>query len=979
MSGYTPMIQQYLSIKEQAQDAFLFFRLGDFYEMFFDDAVLASRVLEITLTGRDGGGKERIPMCGVPYHSAEGYISRLIEKGYKVAICEQVEDPAAAKGVVRREIVRVITPGTVMETKSLEGKANNFIAGVAEEGGSHALAVCDLSTGELYATSFPASVQMLADELNVYHPAEVVGEAALLEALQELAQGWERPLLLTEREPMDQALLEGKYGQEQLSKLAPARVRAVSVLTGYLNETQKRSLGHVSVIRGYEPNQYMVLDPFTRRNLELTETVHERRKKGSLLWLLDRTETAMGARLLRRWIDKPLLSQHSIEERLEAVDKLYHDFMLREELRGDLKEIYDLERLVGRVAFGSANARDLNALKLSLQRVPGIAERCQASASGTLSALVAGLDDCADLAAMIETVLVEDPPVSVREGGLIRQGYDDYLDQLREASTGGKRWLAELEKREREATGIRTLKIGYNKVFGYYLEVTKANLSQLPEGRYERKQTLANAERFVTPELKEKERLILEAEEKMVDLEYERFAELRDHLASHLSRLQRLAEVIAAIDVYQSLAAISAEQRFCRPVISSGYGLQIEGGRHPVVEAVMGSTPFIANDTSLGDEQPMLLITGPNMAGKSTYMRQVALICIMAQIGCFVPADAATIPLTDRIFTRIGAADDLIGGQSTFMVEMKDIQIMTEQATRHSLVIIDELGRGTSTGEGMAIAQAVIEFVHHQIGCKALVSTHFHELAHLEDSLPGLSNACMAVQESADQVTFLRKLVPGAASTSYGIYCAQLAGLPGIIIDRAYALLHSGEQHGGGLAERGGSVPSANAAQYVATTPADVASGAGMSNAAVDVARRGEPSAAAADTGLPAAPSGGMKPGEGAGNATAASDAASGDVSSTAGADSGSAASKAVAPDTAIRESAAHQSLSPLYAAEVAAAGEVVQLSLFAATEPSAADKPRKPTKSDKVAEELRKLDLFNMTPLQAMQWISEMKQKLAE
>lgn len=953
MAGYTPMIQQYLTIKEQAQDAFLFFRLGDFYEMFFDDAVLASRVLEITLTGRDGGGKERIPMCGVPYHSAEGYIARLIEKGYKVAICEQVEDPAAAKGVVRREIVRVITPGTVMETKSLEGKANNFIAGVAVEGGVYALAVCDLSTGELYATSFPASVQMLADELNVYHPAEVVGDAALLDMLSEQAQGWGRPLLLTERQPIEQAVLESKFGPEQLAKLAPARVRAVGVLTGYLNETQKRSLAHVSIIRGYEPNQYMVLDPFTRRNLELTETVHERRKKGSLLWLLDRTETAMGARLLRRWIDKPLLNEWVIEERLEAVDKLYHDFMLREELRGDLKEIYDLERLVGRVAFGSANARDLNALKLSLQRVPSLAERCQSSSSGTLSALVAGLDACADLAAMIETVLVEDPPLSVREGGLIRQGYDDYLDQLREASTGGKRWLAELEKREREATGIRTLKIGYNKVFGYYLEVTKANLSQLPEGRYERKQTLANAERFVTPELKEKERLILEAEEKMVDLEYERFAELRGHLASHLQRLQRLAEVIAAIDVYQSLAAVSAEQRFCRPVVSPAYRLEIEGGRHPVVEAVMGGVPFIANDTALSDERPMLLITGPNMAGKSTYMRQVALICIMAQIGCFVPADSARIPLTDRIFTRIGAADDLIGGQSTFMVEMKDIQIMTEQATRHSLVIIDELGRGTSTGEGMAIAQAVIEFVHHQIGCKALVSTHFHELAHLEDSLPGLSNACMAVQESADQVTFLRKLVPGAASTSYGIYCAQLAGLPGTIIDRAYALLHSGEQQN--------------------SSSADGSDASALHDAQGREARAssGKSSAAAVQASLPEA--------QGTVQSSAAAGRRSPADTSSSSSGLGIPAVEAAADADGVREAAGRQGQSSLYAAETAAAGEVVQLALFAAAGPSVDEKPRKSTKSDKVAEELRKLDLFNMTPLQAMQWISEMKQKLAE
>ncbi|SFF09231.1 DNA mismatch repair protein MutS [Paenibacillus catalpae] len=893
MAGYTPMILQYLAIKEQAKDAFLFFRLGDFYEMFFDDAINASRELEITLTGREGGVSEKIPMCGVPYHSAENYIARLVEKGFKVAVCEQVEDPSAAKGVVRREIVRVITPGTVMEAKSLEGKSNNFIVSVGSiSTAAIGMAACDLSTGELYVTSLVFNLDTLIDEINVYQPAEIVGDESLLTQLREQAV-WNRPVLLTAREPMAEDKLRQQFEAAQLEELNDARYRAVSLLTGYLEETQKRSLGHVRTIRTYEPNQYMILDHYTRRNLELTETVRDRSKKGSLLWLLDRTQTSMGARLLRRWIDKPLLNRSKIEERYEAVDALYRNLIARDDIRAELNHIYDLERLVGRVAFGSANGRDMNALKSSIRRTPQLVELARQAGSERLRLLVDGLDDCSDLAEMIETVIVDEPPVSIREGGLIRAGYDDYLDQLREASTNGKKWLAELERQEREATGIKTIKIGFNKVFGYYLEVSKGSLSLLPEGRYERKQTLANAERFVTQELKEKERLILEAEDKMVDLEYARFLELRDHLALQLHRLQRLAEVVSELDVYQSLATVSAERRFVRPVITDQYNLVIEEGRHPVVEAVMEGVPFISNATSLRrEEQSMLLITGPNMAGKSTYMRQVALICIMAQIGCFVPAKAAEIPMIDRIFTRIGAADDLIGGQSTFMVEMKDIQIMTEKATASSLVIIDELGRGTSTSEGMAIAQAVIEFVHHHIGCKALVSTHFHELSHLETTLPKLANACMAVSESGDHVTFLRKLIPGAASTSYGIYCARLAGLPDSIIDRSYVLLEHLEAD---ASEKQGSVHDIPAVHAPAPSYIPVPE-----------------------------------------------------------------------PELVFKETAA-----------------AVQLSIFdepgapAIAQPQEQGRRKASPKAEQLAEQLRKLDLFNMTPMQAMQWLNEMKQKI--
>jgi DNA mismatch repair protein MutS len=794
MAKYTPMIEQYLAIKADVQDAILLFRLGDFYEMFFEDAVRASKELDITLTGREGGAEERIPMCGVPHHSADNYISRLIEKGYKVAICEQVEDPAEAKGVVRREVVRIVTPGTVMDGKKLGEAANNFIVCAADHGDEYSLAACDLSTGELYVTAVSASKELLLDEVMVYNPSEMIGAEKLLTAIQSELAALSRPVTVTSWSKDDPKVFAAHFPSPETDRLSGAHRAAVSLLLTYLNETQKRSLSHIRHIEVYEQKQFMTLDPFTRRNLELVETVRDRTKKGSLLWMLDKTVTSMGGRLLRRWIDKPLMDKAHIERRLEAVGTLYHQLIVREDMRDRLKDVYDLERLVGRISFGSANARDLIALKSSLGQVPELKKLCEDAGSATLRELVNELDDCGDVMNVIEAAIVEDPPISIRDGGMIKQGFHTYLDQLREASVGGKRWIAELEKQEREATGIKSLKMGYNKVFGYYIEVTKANLASVPEGRYERKQTLANAERFVTPELKQKEALIFEAEDKMVGLEYELFTDLRTHIASQLTRLQKLAEIIAAIDVFQSLATVSAAQRYRQPQLEEDFDLRIEEGRHPVVEAVLSDGSFIANETQIcEDGGRIMLITGPNMAGKSTYMRQVALICIMAQIGCFVPAKQARIPLIDRIFTRIGAADDLIGGQSTFMVEMADIQVMTEKATSRSLVIIDELGRGTSTGEGMAIAQAVIEFLHHQVGCKTLVSTHFHELAHLANDLIHLRNYCMAVKESGDRVTFLRKLVEGAASTSYGIYCARIAGLPESIIERSYALLHGFE------------------------------------------------------------------------------------------------------------------------------------------------------------------------------------------
>lgn len=794
MAQYTPMIQQYLSIKAEATDALMFFRLGDFYELFFEDAITASRELEITLTGREGGGEEKIPMCGVPYHAADNYIARLIDKGYKVAICEQVEEASASKGMVRREIVRFITPGTVMEGRSLGEGSNNFIVCVSSQGNAYGLCACDLSTGEFYVTQMMASLPQLLDELHVYSPAEMIGDIELLDVLKSQVVFGLKPILFTPWEQVEEVKLKEHFTEKAISKLTAIQYRTMGLMLHYLYQTQKRSISHITSFEAYASGQYMTLDPFTRRNLELVETVRERSKKGSLFWLLDRTVTSMGTRLLRRWMDQPLLSKAAIEDRLEAVDVLFHQYILREDLREQLKEIYDLERLVGRIAFGNANARDLLALQSSLERVPALMDLCSDSGSQTLSKVAKDVDLCTDILSWINIAISLEPPVSVREGGMIKEGYHEYLDQLREASVNGKQWIAQLERQERERTGIKSLKIGYNRVFGYYIEVTKANAGSLEEGRYERKQTLANAERYITPELKEKETLILEAEEKMVDIEFELFTELRNRIAAQTARLQQLAERIALIDVFQSLGSVSAAHHYRKPEITDQYDLIIEEGRHPIIEALSADSQFIANATTLTKEESrILLITGPNMAGKSTYMRQVALICIMAQMGCFVPASKARIPLTDRIFTRIGAADDLISGQSTFMVEMMDIQVMTEKATSHSLVIIDELGRGTSTGEGMAIAQAVIEHLHDHTGCKTLVSTHFHELAHLEMSLQYLRNYCMAVQESGDQVTFLRKLVEGAASTSYGIYCARLAGLPDPIIDRSYALLQGFE------------------------------------------------------------------------------------------------------------------------------------------------------------------------------------------
>ncbi|MBO8170919.1 MAG: DNA mismatch repair protein MutS [Bacillaceae bacterium] len=823
MAKYTPMIEQYLSIKADYPDAFLFFRLGDFYELFFEDAVRAARELEITLTGRDGGTDERIPMCGVPHHSAESYIKQLIDKGYKVAICEQVEDPKQAKGVVKREVVRVITPGTVMEGQYLEEKENNFILAVSRVGETYGLAACDVTTGEFYATLLENGDIPLLNELSYYQPSEVVVlQKQDIDAVEDRIKHQFSPVItvMDEMGERERTALEERAVThfETRQDLTAIHKQAIGLLLVYLESTQKRTLDHIRQLDVYESRQYMILDAFTRRNLELVETVRDKSKKGSLLWLLDKTSTAMGGRMLKKWIDKPLIHREAIEERLEAVQFFVEQWMVREELQDRLKQVYDLERLSGRIAYGNANARDLIQIKKSLSIVPEIKQILGSSGSSDrIRKMVEKMDDCQDIVERIGRALVDDPPLSVKEGGIIRPGYHDHLDQLLEAGREGKKWIAELEQREKQATGIKSLKVGYNKVFGYYIEVTKANLSALPEGRYIRKQTLANAERFVTPELKEKESLILEAEEKSVELEYQLFVELRDQIAEQIERIQQLAKQIAELDVLQSLATVSQENGFVRPQMrdASSGTYQIVEGRHPVVEAVLRDESFVPNDVRLHrDEEQILLITGPNMAGKSTYMRQVALMVIMAQMGCFVPASEAILSIVDRIFTRIGAADDLTGGQSTFMVEMNDIKITTRQATRNSLVIIDELGRGTSTADGMAIAQSVIEYIHDHIGCVALVSTHYHELAGLEQQLPRLKNVSMAVTEKEDEVIFLRRLKEGAASKSYGIYVAKIAGVPEKIVRRAEELLQYFEgQHQ--------ILPEAAATSEVKETPAE--------------------------------------------------------------------------------------------------------------------------------------------------------------
>ncbi|MFB5194234.1 DNA mismatch repair protein MutS [Neobacillus sp. KR4-4] len=791
MAAYTPMIQQYLTVKADYQDAFLFFRLGDFYEMFFDDAIKASQELEITLTSRQGGTDERIPMCGVPYHSAPNYIEQLISKGFKVAICEQVEDPKLTKGMVKREVVQLITPGTVMEGKGLSDKENNYIASITQfDDETFGFAYNDISTGESRVTLLSKNFDEVLNELAVLSAKEVVVASNFDGEWQKKLR--ERDVLAISFEDnssidMNFSHLLKDLNQEKLKQ-------TMARLFHYLYRSQKRSLDHLQPVTTYQIHQYMKIDYYSKRNLELTETIRSKGKKGSLLWLLDETMTAMGGRMLKHWIDRPLISQIEIESRQSIVEVLISHYFERQELREKLKEVYDLERLAGRVAFGNINARDLVQLKRSLMQVPYLQQILQGMKDEKVNQIAELLDPCEEITDLLEQAIVENPPLSLKEGNMIRDGYNAQLDQYRDASRNGKTWIAQLEREEREKTGIKSLKVGYNRVFGYYIEITRANLHLLEEGQYERKQTLSNAERFITPDLKEKEALILQAEEKSSELEYELFTEIREIVKEQIPRLQALAKTISELDVLQCFAQVSEDRHYVKPQFSMEGRVVVKEGRHPVVEKVLNAQEYVPNDCFMDSDREVLLITGPNMSGKSTYMRQVALVAILAQIGCYVPASEAVLPIFDQVFTRIGAADDLISGQSTFMVEMLEAKNAISNATQNSLILFDEIGRGTSTYDGMALAQAIIEYIHTNIGAKTLFSTHYHELTVLEEELSKLQNIHVSAIEHNGKVVFLHKIKEGPADKSYGIHVAQLAGLPSDLISRANEILTALEQ-----------------------------------------------------------------------------------------------------------------------------------------------------------------------------------------
>lgn len=795
------MMQQYTAIKRRYMDCILFFRLGDFYEMFNDDAKIASRELEIALTARNKGSGDKTPMAGVPHHSADTYIAQLVKKGYKVAICEQLEDPSVAAGIVRRDVVRVVTPGTVIDGSNLQEKQNNYLGALIFTQQQLGFAYVDISTGEFAVTELVWNLVEVIDELSRVQPTElIISQELILDG--ELKQfiraqkitcnifagdlSYQRASEILIRH-FQTKTLHG-FGCQELG----AGVIAAGAILDFLQETQKRSLNHLNILKTYTTHEYMVIDAATRRNLELSATIRDGRRRGSLLGVLDRTVTAMGGRKLKQWIDQPLLDLMIIEQRLESIAEFQANLYELDLIRDILKKVYDIERLVSRIVYGSANARDLVALKQSLSFLPQIAELLGNLSSCLLADLHCRLDLLKDVTEIIQTGINDQPPTSLKDGGLIKAGYDDRLDELRDASAHGKEWIVGLELKERERTGIKSLKVGFNKVFGYYLEVTKANLHLVPEN-YHRKQTLANAERFITPELKEKESLILEAAEKSVALEYELFIQIRQQIAEQMERIQKSAAILAETDVLAALAVIAIENNYCRPQVDSGDEILIVEGRHPVVEELLAE-PFIPNDTFLNTETARFaLITGPNMSGKSTYMRQVALIVLLAQIGSFVPAKEAKIGLADRIFTRVGASDDLTTGQSTFMVEMNEVANIVHHASEKSLVILDEVGRGTSTYDGLSIAWAVIEYIHdrRQIGSRTLFATHYHELTVLEDRLDGLRNFNVAVEESKDSgVVFRHEIIPGAADQSYGIEVARLAGLPKQILERAQEILH---------------------------------------------------------------------------------------------------------------------------------------------------------------------------------------------
>ncbi len=797
MAEYSPMMQKYLETKEQYKDCVLFYRLGDFYEMFFEDAVNVSRELELTLTGKDCGQEERAPMCGVPYHAADTYINRLVEKGYKVAICEQVEDPKQAKGLVKREVTKVVTPGTNFSAGALREDCNNYLMSIAYMGDSIGLAVADVTTGQFMVSEMSTDRELL-DEINKFSPSEIICNEAFAISGIDLTD-------IRNRLSIAVSQLDAWYfdddgavkiikehfkvsGLEGLGlKDYPTGVAAAGALMNYLYETQKNSLPHITRIIPYSTGKYMIIDSFTRRNLELVETMREKNKKGSLLWVLDKTKTAMGARLLRSMIEQPLISAEDIRARQQAVGELIDNYITREEIREYLNPVYDLERIIGRISTRTAGPRELIAFKGSLEMLPHIRKQLETLKSPLISSLYDELDTLDDIYELIDKAIVEEPPLQIKEGGIIKDGFNQEVDRLRSAKTDGKNWLAQLESDERERTGIKNLRIKYNKVFGYYFEVTNSFKDLVPED-YIRKQTLTNAERYTMPKLKELEDIILGAEDKLFSIEYDLFADVRSRISEQVVRIQTTARAIAGIDVFASLAVAAQQNNYVCPSINNKGVINISGGRHPVVEKMITGDMFVENDTYLdNDTRRISIITGPNMAGKSTYMRQAALIVLMAQIGSYVPAKKADIGIVDRIFTRVGASDDLASGQSTFMVEMTEVANILRNATADSLLILDEIGRGTSTFDGLSIAWAVVEHISSRklLGAKTLFATHYHELTELEGTVDGVNNYCIAVKEQGDDIVFLRKIVKGGADKSYGIQVAKLAGVPDSVISRA--------------------------------------------------------------------------------------------------------------------------------------------------------------------------------------------------
>ena len=810
MAEYSPMMQHYLDTKSKYKDCILFYRLGDFYEMFFDDAINVSRELELTLTGKDCGQEERAPMCGIPYHAAETYISRLISKGYKVAICEQLEDPKQAKGIVKRDVIRVVTPGTVIEANLLEDKKNNYIMSIYKNGIYFGVTACDITTGDFRTTEIKETNNFAAllDEISKYSPAEIVVNTMLYDCKEEIDKIKERFEVyitrLDEKEFTDNyEALSVKYkivddeekNVEDISKYMLS-VAATNALITYLLDTQKNNLEHINKLIVYSITKYMALDINARRNLEITEKLRDKSKKGTLLWVLDKTATSMGGRLLRRWLNNPLIDVNQINKRLDAVAELKDNIILRGDLTDALKKVYDIERLAGKISYGSANGRDLISLKSSAKQLPEIKKILSQTKSSMLAEIYSELDTLDDIYELIDKTIVDDPPISVKEGGLIKLGYDEEIDKLKTATTDGKNWIIQLEADEREKTGIKGLKVGFNKVFGYYIEVTKSNISLVPD-RYIRKQTLTNGERYITEELKNLENQILGAEEKVINLEYNVFAEVREKIEAQIERVQKSAGIVAMLDGLCSLATVAEDQNYVRPEVDGSGVIDIKDGRHPVIEKILPSGSFVQNDTYLDkNDNRLSIITGPNMAGKSTYMRQVALITLMAQIGSFVPASYARIGVVDKIFTRVGASDDLSMGQSTFMVEMMEVAQILKEATGNSLVILDEIGRGTSTYDGLSIAWAVAEYISdkEKCGAKTLFATHYHELTDLESKLEGVKNYSIAVKEKGEDIIFLRKIVKGGTDESYGVHVAKLAGVPQVVTKRANEILKSIER-----------------------------------------------------------------------------------------------------------------------------------------------------------------------------------------